>query len=463
MSELPAEACDLTVRQAGQLLRAGQLSAVELLESVLRRLEATEPRLKAYVAVLADEARAAAKAADDALRAGNDLGPLHGIPVGVKDIFDVAGVPTRCGSRARENAAPAERDATSVARLRAAGAVIVGKTTTQEFAAGVVSPPARNPWDPERIPGGSSGGSASAVAAGSALAALGSDTGGSVRIPASLCGVAGLKPTFGSVDIRGVFPLAWSLDTVGPLARTVEDAALFYDAIADAGRPSATTELEEGLRGLRIGVPRPHFFERIQPGVAAAVEEGIRCLRELGAEIIEAPWPEAGAARAASFVINRVEAVPIHLEGLRTAPDLFGEELRLRLEANALAPVEPYLRALQARTYIKGSVAKLFRELRLDALVTPATPGTAVPADDLNVEYPDGSREPVGLAYTRLTMPFNLTGQPALSVPCGLDERGLPVGLQIAGRPGGEARVCRIGVAFERAMMPVRPPLVTGA
>jgi aspartyl-tRNA(Asn)/glutamyl-tRNA(Gln) amidotransferase subunit A len=379
--------------------------------------------------------------------------------VAIKDIVDVAGVPTRCGSRVRQDAAPAAKDAPCVARLRAAGAVIVGKTTTQEFAAGVVSPPGRNPWDPTRIPGGSSGGSAVAVSLGSALAAIGSDTGGSIRIPAALCGVVGLKPTFGSVATDGVYPLAWSLDTVGPLARTVADAALVYDAIADPERPSARSELDHNLDGVRIGVPRAHFFERVQPGVAAAVEHGIRCLRALGTEIVEVSWREAVAARAASFVINRVESVAVHAQGLRSMPDRYGDELRFRLEAAALFPAEGYLRALQARTLIRATVAELFREHKLDALVAPATPGTAAPADDLHVVYEDGSREPVGLAYTRLTMPFNLTGQPVLSVPCGFDDRGLPVGLQIAGRPGGEARVCRIGAALEQAITLPRPPL----
>jgi aspartyl-tRNA(Asn)/glutamyl-tRNA(Gln) amidotransferase subunit A len=463
VSAVPQEPCDLTIREAARLLRSRALSSVELVTSVLHRLAATEPHVHAYVVVLEHEALATARAADVALSQGQDLGPLHGIPVAIKDIIDVAGVPTRCGSRVRQDVAPAASDAPCVARLRAAGAVIVGKTTTQEFAAGVVSPPARNPWDPSRIPGGSSGGSAVAVSLGSALAALGSDTGGSIRIPAALCGVAGLKPTFGAVETAGVVPLAWSLDTVGPLARTVADAALVYDVIAEPGRPSALTELSDDLHGVRIGVPRSHFFDRLQPGVAAAVEHGVRCLQALGAEIVDVTWPEAGVARAASFVINRVESVAVHARTLRATPDLYGDELRLRLESAALFPAERYLQALQARTLIRAAVARVLRDNRLDALVAPATPGTAVPADDLHVVYEDGSREPVGLAYTRLTMPFNLTGQPALSVPCGVDDRGLPVGLQLAGRPGGEARLCRIGAALEGAITLPRPPLVRSA
>ena len=436
-----SEPCDLSLREAGARLRAREFSAVELTESSLRRIEQTESAIHAYVRVLADEALQSARQADAELPAGTDRGPLHGMPIGVKDIFDVRGVPTKCGSRVREQAPPARDDATSVARARAAGAVILGKTVTQEFAAGVVSPPARNPWDPARIPGGSSGGSAAAVAAGSASAAFGSDTGGSIRIPASLCGVVGLKPTIGAVAKRGVFPLAWSLDTVGPLARTVEDAAWFLNAIADEPVRDATVEIGEGVRGLRLGMPRPYFFDRLQTSVREAVEQALGIFAALGAEVIETPWVDAAAARAASYLINRVETVGVHGDGVRATPDLYGAELCLRVQANALYPGEGYVRALQARSLIRSSIAHLYAEHRLDALIVPATPGTAAPADDLFVAAESGDREHVSLAYTRLTMPFNATGQPVLSVPCGFDGAGLPIGLQIVGRPYAKARI----------------------
>ncbi|MGH2560132.1 MAG: amidase [Thermomicrobiales bacterium] len=451
----------LSLREAGDALRSGDVSPVELTESVLRRIEATEPAIHAYVAVMADGALKAARRVEDEIRSGNWRGPLHGIPLGIKDIYDVAGVPTRCGSRARADVPAAAQDARSVGLLREAGAIVLGKTVTQEFAAGVVSPPARNPWDPARIPGGSSGGSAAAVAAGSALAAMGSDTGGSIRIPASVCGVVGLKPTFGLASRRGVFPLSWSLDTVGPLARTVEDAALILNALVgydpdDASSVSApgfdaTAEIGQDPRGLRIGVPRPFFCDRLHVDVTNAVERALGVLAELGAEVVETPWPEATIARAASFVINRAETVSVHANAMCATPDLYGEELRERIEASRLLPADAYLRAQRARTLVKQSAARLFAEHRLDAVVTPTLPVTALPADDLSATYADGTREVAGDAYTRLTMPFNLTGQPALSVPCGFDEMGLPIGLQIAGRPFTEARIGRIGHAYERA------------
>jgi aspartyl-tRNA(Asn)/glutamyl-tRNA(Gln) amidotransferase subunit A len=455
------EPWSLSLQEAGAQLRSGDLSAVELTESVLRRIEQTESVIHAYVEVLAEEALAAAQQADEALRAGRDRGPLQGLPIAIKDIYDVVGVPTRCGSRVREHTAPAKADAPSVARLREAGMIILGKTVTQEFAAGVVSPPARNPWDPSRIPGGSSGGSGAAVAAGSAPAAMGSDTGGSIRIPASVNGVVGLKPTYGLVSKRGVFPLSWSLDTLGPLTRTVPDAALILNALAGhdpadptsaPSRPTdAMAEIGQDIRGLRNGVVRPFFFDRLQAGVAEAVEGALNTLRDLGAAVIDTPWTEASLARAAGYVINRAETAGVHGRGLREHPDLFGPELRLRLEASALFPAETYLHGQRARALVKDSMARLFRDNRLDAIVTPTLPATALPADDLIATYADGSREPVSVAYTRFTMPFNATGQPALSVPCGFDERGLPVGLQFAGRPFDEARLCRIGHAFERA------------
>jgi len=444
------------LREAAAALRAGSVSSVELTSAALARIAAAEPALRAFVLVMADEARAEAARADKELRAGHDRGPLHGLPVAIKDIVDVRGVPTRAGSLALADAPPAAADAPVVRRLRGAGAVIVGKTVTQEFAAGTISPPARNPWDPARIPGGSSGGSAAAVAAGSVFAALGTDTGGSIRCPAAVTGIVGLKPTLGRVDRGGILPLAWSLDTAGPLAPTVADAAAVFAAIGD--RPWSGFDPGQApadLAGVRLGVARPHFFDRLLPPVAAAVEAAVDQMRRLGATVVEAPWAEAAAARDIAFVINRVETAAVHERLFRDDPARFvllNPDLRARIAAGPRLPATAYLRALRVRTLIRDSASRLFADHRLDALLVPTLPATAAPADDLTVDHADGSDpEPVNAAYTRLTMPFNATGQPALSLPCGFDPQGLPIGLQLAGRPDGEATLCRIGHAYERA------------
>ncbi len=447
MTWLDGDPADLTISQASAALRSGRLTAAELVEATLTRAQRTEPELHAYVTLTGDAARAAAEEQDDDARGGRFHGPLHGIPLGIKDIFDVAGLPTKCNSKSRSRVKAAEEDSAPVAMLRRAGGIVIGKTVTQEFAAGVVSPPARNPWDPSRIPGGSSGGSAAAVAAGSAMAAMGSDTGGSIRIPASVCGTVGLKPTFGVLSTKGVFPLSWSLDTVGPLTKSSEDAWLMYGALLGIEEMSLPPiELGE----VRVGVSRPHFFERLEPGVYRAIREAIAMVASAGAAVVDTPWNDARAARAAGFIINRVETEVVHREGVRRNPQQYGPTLVERVKASSVIPASGYVRALQARTVVRGSIEQVFLDHRLDVMITPASPATALPADDLFARYDDDlGPEPVPLAYTRMTMPFNATGQPILVIPCGLDDRGMPVGLQIAARPYDEERLCRIGMAFE--------------
>lgn len=447
MTWIDGDPADLTIAEAQVALRSGKLTAAELVEAVLTRAHRTEPALHAYVKLTGDAARSTAERLDDSARGGLFHGPLHGIPVGIKDIFDVAGLPTRCNSKSRARVKAATEDATSVAMLRRAGAVIVGKTVTQEFAAGVVSHPARNPWNPAHIPGGSSGGSAAAVSIGSATAAMGSDTGGSIRIPAAVCGTVGLKPTFGVLSTKGVFPLSWSLDTVGPLTRSSEDAYTVYSALAGIGFEGRLVPAE--LSGVRIGVSQPHFFERLQPGVYGAVRQAIALIASSGAGIVDAPWSDAKAARATGFIINRAETEVVHREGVRKNPKGYGPTLVERVKATSLMPAGGYIRALQARGVVRTSIEQVFLDHGLDVMISPASPATALPADDLFADYGDGEREPVALAYTRMSMPFNVTGQPVLVIPCGLDEAGLPVGLQIAGRPYDEKRLCQIGMAIE--------------
>jgi aspartyl-tRNA(Asn)/glutamyl-tRNA(Gln) amidotransferase subunit A len=282
---------------------------------------------------------------------------------------------------------------------------------------------------------------------------MGSDTGGSIRIPAAACGACGFKPSFGSLPVTGVQPLSPSLDTLGPLGTRVDDVRYAWSVLANPGSAAADPVRLDSLKGLRLAVPAGHFLERLQPGVAKAFDEAIASMRALGAVVVQEDWPDAKAARASGYVINRVETSPSiwPLTGNdREKIQLLNPDLQVRLQAGRLVPVAAYLEALGARERVRDSMARWFRGLRLDAVITPALPATAIPAGTFTVEFPDGE-ESIGIAWTRLTMPFNATGQPVLSVPCGFDENGLPVGLQIAGRPGGESQLFAIGECYEAA------------
>jgi aspartyl-tRNA(Asn)/glutamyl-tRNA(Gln) amidotransferase subunit A len=335
------------------------------------------------------------------------------------------------------------------------GAVILGKTTTQEFAAGTISPPARNPWNPSRIPGGSSGGSAAAVAVGACLGAMGSDTGGSIRIPAAACGVTGFKPTFGQFDAAGVFPLSWSLDTIGPIARTVDDAWIMWNVLSNNDFGGAAEPIpDRNDRPRRIGIPQTFFFDSLHPDVRSTVEAAIETVRDAGVTILDTPWREAAAARAAGFVINRIETAAVHERTAIEDPQRFfryGADLRLRVAAGRTIPSTLYLKAVRARAVLRDSVSHLFSEYGVDAVLAPTLPTTAVEADRLTIDG-TGLDESVGVAWTRLTMPFNATGQPVLAIPCGLGSDGLPVGIQLAGVPGQEAVLFQTAALVERAL-----------
>jgi aspartyl-tRNA(Asn)/glutamyl-tRNA(Gln) amidotransferase subunit A len=455
MSISDASVLDLGIRAVGDGFRQRLWSPVDVVRSALERIESTEPDLHAWVLVDPDQALRAAAQAEHELMTGTDYGPLHGIPIGIKDIFDVAGWPTRCGSAARDDVASAPTNASSVQALIEGGAVILGKTTTQEFAAGTISPPARNPWNPSRIPGGSSGGSAAAVAVGACLGAMGSDTGGSIRIPAAACGVTGFKPTFGQLDAAGVFPLSWSLDTVGPIARTVDDAWLMWKVLSGndtSGMKSSAPDRREKPR--RIGIPRSFFFDALHRDVRSAVDAAIEMLRDAGLQIVETPWPDAAAARACGFIINRVETAAVHERVASEDSERFaryGADLRLRVAAGRTVPATVYLKATRARAIFRDSMARLFSDHGIDAVLAPTLPTGAIDAERLVIEG-TGLDESVGVAWTRLTMPFNATGQPVLAVPCGLDSDGLPVGLQLAGIPGQEAALFETALVVERAL-----------
>ncbi len=455
MSVSDTSLLDLGIRAIGDGYRRRRWSPIDVAQSALERIESSEPALHAWVLVDPEQALGTAARAERELMSGMDRGPLHGIPIGIKDIFDVAGWPTRCGSAAREDVAPAAANAWSVQAMIDGGAMILGKTTTQEFAAGTISPPARNPWDPGRIPGGSSGGSAAAVAVGACLGAMGSDTGGSIRIPAAACGVTGFKPAFGQLDSAGVFPLSWSLDTIGPIARTVDDTWIMWNVLLNADSGTAPKpELDLDGRSHRVGVPRSFFFDALHPDVRAAVDAAIERMRDEGMRIVDTPWTDAAAARACGFIINRVETAAVHERvAIHDSPrySRYGKDLRLRVAAGRTVSAALYLKATRARAVLRDSMARLFAQYTVDAMLTPTLPTAAIAADRLVIEG-TGLDESVGVAWTRLTMPFNATGQPVLAIPCGLDSEGLPVGIQIAGIPGQETALFETASMVERAL-----------
>ncbi|WP_267244756.1 amidase [Streptomyces sp. PR69] len=456
--DAPSEPYGLTLAAAARAIAARELSPVELTESVLGRIEAVDGRLNAYAAVTADRARAAAAAAEREIAAGGPRSPLHGIPVGLKDLFDVAGLATGAGSRVREGHRAAE-DSAVAARLFGAGAVLTGKTQTHEFAYGLTTPQTRNPWDPDRVAGGSSGGSAVAVASGAATFALGTDTGGSIRVPAALNGMAGLKPTYGLVSRHGVTALCWSLDHVGPITRSVEDAALVLDVLAghdprdpassDRPPPPYARELGGELDGLRVGVPVNYYFERTDPQVSAAVRRAVEVLCGLGAVCADVRVPMAEHIRAVQWGLTAPEATAYHERTLRASPELYGAEVRTLLQAGALVPAGDYLRAQRARALMRRAWQAVFDAV--DVVAAPAVPCTAAGRGRERIDWPDGTSESVADAYVRLSAPANIVGAPALTVPVGCDDAGLPIGMQLIGRPFGDATVLRAGAAYERA------------
>ncbi|GIX49532.1 MAG: glutamyl-tRNA(Gln) amidotransferase subunit A [Candidatus Tectimicrobiota bacterium] len=461
LPELPfASIAELAPRLARR-----ELSPVEVTEAVLARIEQYNDVLKAYITVTADSARHAARAAEAAILAGHYLGPLHGIPVAVKDLFATRGVRTTFGSPLFADWVP-DFDAAAVERLKRAGAVIVGKTNLHELAFGTTSAnphfgAVRNPWQTQCHPGGSSGGSAAAVAAGLAFGALGSDTGASIRQPAACCGIVGLKPTYGLVSKFGALPLSWSMDHVGPMTRTVADAALLLQVLAgydsrDATSvacsvPDYTAALQPDLRGLRLGVARDFFFAECDPEVVAAVEAALPVLRELGAAVEEVVLPDMAAARAAGTVILFAEAAAYHAANLRQRPQAFSDEVRALLEMGQFYTAVQYVQAQRLRRQLTAATCQALAGF--DAVVMPTAP---LPATPIAPEVPGHAA-----LRPRNTLPFDFTGLPALSVPCGLTRAGLPVGLQIVGKPFAEATVLRVAYAYEQATPwhRQRPPL----
>ncbi|WP_097870988.1 amidase [Streptomyces sp. rh34] len=448
---------ELSLTEASRAVRARELSPVELTESVLTRIAAVEGRLGAYVTVAADTALAAAARAEREIARSGPRGPLHGIPMALKDLIDAAGMPTTASSHVRAGHV-AERDSRVAERLGAAGAVLLGKTHTHEFAYGLTTPQTNNAWDHGRVAGGSSGGSAVAVAAGGATFAMGTDTGGSIRVPAALNGVVGLKPTYGLVPRTGVTSLSWSLDHVGPLTRTVQDAALVLSATAghDPRDPASVSgpvpdRFPGGdLRGLKVGVPRNHYFDRVTPEVEESVRGAIERLAELGAELVDVGIPMARYLRAVQWGLMVPEATAYHERSLRATPDLYAADVRILLEAGELTSAGDYLRAQRARTMMRDAWARMFDGI--DVLAAPTVPMTAAEAGREAVEWADGTTEAVSDSYVRLCAPANITGAPALTLPVGHDRAGLPIGMQLMARPFHDATALRVGRVYEESV-----------
>jgi aspartyl-tRNA(Asn)/glutamyl-tRNA(Gln) amidotransferase subunit A len=451
----------LTLEDAAQALRTRALSPVELTDAVLARCDAVESTIGAFVEVLHDRARAAAKAAEADVARGAYRGPLHGIPVGVKDLFDMTGLPTTSSSQVRQDFLPTG-NARCVELLEQAGAVIIGKTHTHEFAYGVVTPTTRNPWDTGRIPGGSSGGTGAAVAAGEVLMGLGTDTGGSIRIPSSLCGLAGIKPTYGRVSRFGVTSLSWSLDHAGPMARTVRDVAISlrllagYDrrdpATVDVTVPDYLEGIEAGVSGLRIGVPRNHYVDPCAPAVASSLEKVVDELQAEGARVVPVTVPLDHLYGPLLFTILLPEASAYHQAMLRGRPDRYGEDVRQYLEAGELVLGTDYVKALRLRSLMQQAWKAMFEDI--DVLMAPTTAATAAPVGATQVDYGGGVSAPLMDPYVRPSGPANLTGLPAASVCTGFDRAGLPIGTQVIGRPFDESTVLRVARAAERVVGP---------
>jgi aspartyl-tRNA(Asn)/glutamyl-tRNA(Gln) amidotransferase subunit A len=457
---------EFTIAEASDLLRRKQISPVDLTSACLDRIDQLNPKLNAFITVLHDSALAQAHAAEAEINTSHWRGPLHGIPVGLKDLIDTAGVKTTCGSALFADRIPTQ-DADIVRRLKAAGAVLIGKQNMQEFAYGGTSTssyfgPVHNPWDPERIAGGSSGGSAAAVATGMCFGAIGTDTGGSVREPAAFCGIVGLKPTYGRVSTRGVFPLSNSLDHVGPLCRNVTDTALLLQAIAGYDKLDPTsvdwpvesyTDALKVNTNSRIGVVRRPFFDDLDSDIARAIDDALKEISKLATDVSDIELPSTPSA------VQGPEVYAVHAKYFATSPELYGRWIRERLKQAALVDTVAYVEARQQLDRVRRAIEDVFS--RVDFLVTPTTPVPPITiADALQM-----SPEPAGELWLRNTRPFNAYGLPTISIPCGFTRAGLPIGLQLSGPRFGEARLLSFAFAFEQATLWHRhtPPCVSSS
>jgi aspartyl-tRNA(Asn)/glutamyl-tRNA(Gln) amidotransferase subunit A len=441
-----------TITSLAPRVASGELRAERLVEDALATIARLQPSLNAFIAITAEEALADARRADQEIAGGRYRGPLHGIPISLKDLVDVAGVPTTAGSKVREGRL-AQTDATVVTYLKRAGAILIGKTNLHEFAFGTTSEdsgwgPARNPIDPSRSPGGSSGGSAIAVATGMSVASVGTDTGGSIRIPAAACGIVGLKPGWGEIPADGVVPLSRQLDHVGPLTRSVDDAELMFHALRGEA-PSDLHDSRESLIGIKLAALDGYFMDRLSPEVEAAVQAALELLRDGGAKLSSASLAHATDIAPIYLHLVLADAAAYHATTLAERPHAYTANVRVRLEMGRHVLAEDYVRALRGREVIRQEIEGALAGV--NAVVLPALSIEAPPIGAATVPV-KGGQEPVRNAMLRCTQPFNLSGHPAISVPCGTTTSGLPVGLQIVGHAGRTNDLLRVARAIERTV-----------
>lgn len=463
------ELLEFDVATLSEKLRERAISPVELTEAYLARIERTDEKIRAYITVTDTVARRAAKKAEAEIAAGKWRGPFHGVPIALKDLVYTKGIRTTGGSKILADFKP-RYDATVWTRLARAGAVLLGKLNLHEFAYGITSSNphwgiVRNPYALDRIPGGSSGGSAAAIVTRSAAATIGTDTGGSIRIPASLCGCVGLKPTWSRVSRYGVLPLAYTLDHVGPIARTVRDAAMMLQVIAGADRNDATASrervpdfsagLDTAISGMRIGVIR-ELGDGLSDEVSRSYNGALDTLKSFGAIVDEVSIPSLPMAGVMNGIITWAEALEIHEEWMRTRPQDYGDDVRRLLEIGMMTPASNYVRAQRsrARTLAEAMAALASR----DVLVAPGSAIVAPKIGQTQILQAGDERVDVVAAILRFTQAFDVTGQPALAIPTGLSPDGLPISMQIVGRPFGEQAVLQVAAAYERARGPIPAP-----
>lgn len=447
------EVINMTLAEVSERVAVQELSPVELVDLAIQCIHQNEPPINAFVAVWEEEARQKAKQAEEEIASGHYRGPLHGIPIALKDLYDVAGKPTSASSKQRQEHL-AESNSAVTEALQQSGAIIIGKTHTHEFAFGLTTPQTANPRDTLRTPGGSSGGSAAAVAYGGVWAAMGTDTGGSIRVPSALCGVVGFKPTYSLVSTDGIAPLSWSLDHAGPIARSVEDIHLMCQAIIDTAKYDShgAHQVEPAnMSNVTVGIPRNYYFDYVAEPITEAVRKAAEILVRQGATLVEVDIPLSDYLIPTQWGIMVAEAASVHGTTIRQSPELYGDDVRILIESGQFLPATDYLKAQRAR----GMVQKVWQTMfeNIDVLLAPTVPQTAALKGQEAFVRDDGSQESVSDAYVRLCAPSNVTGLPSLSLPFGRDNEGLPIGVQLIGKAFTDYKVLQVGKVIEGELL----------